>query len=148
MYQLYQNKSSREKVSGLWFARAKAVETLDNRAMATHIAEHGSIYTPDVIFGVLEKYRTCIIEMLLSSRKVKIDGLGTFYATIQSTGAESVAKFDVKKNISAVHIRFLPEQEKALSLASTEFIKKVKFSEMDKYAIEDGDEKPTVSDPL
>ncbi|MBQ7423924.1 MAG: hypothetical protein IJ604_05265 [Prevotella sp.] len=146
LYEIKQDKSSREKVANLWFAHAKHVETLDNRAMANHIAEHGSIYTPDVIFGVLEKYKTCIVEMLLSSRKVKINGLGTFYTTIEGTGAESYSKFDVKKNIQGVHIRFLPELEKTLSLASTEFVKKVTF----KNAAEIGTTAPEtpVTDPL
>ena len=134
LYQLRKNKSSNPKVAGLYFAYAKSVETLNNRKMANHIAEHGSVYTPDVIYGVLEKYKSCIIEMLLNSKKVKIDGLGTFFTTIEGTGAESVAKFDVKKNIKAVHIRFLPEQEHEISLASTEFIKRIEFTNSRKLA--------------
>ena len=54
-----QNKNEESKAFGKWYARVKHQGTLDNRAMADHIAEHGSVYTPDVIFGVLEKYRTC-----------------------------------------------------------------------------------------
>ena len=53
--------------------------------LAQHIAEHGSIYTSDVVFGVLEKFRSCLVEMLLNSKKVKIDGLGTFYCTIENS---------------------------------------------------------------
>jgi len=38
-----------------------------------------------VIVSVLEKFRSCLIEQLLNSRKVKIDGLGIFYLTAECT---------------------------------------------------------------
>ncbi len=54
-YLLKQNKVKNSKINGKWFAHGKTVEVLNTRKMAQHIAEHGSIYTPDVVFGVLEK---------------------------------------------------------------------------------------------
>ena len=89
-YLLRQNKVRNSKVLGKWFARQKTVETMNTRKMANHIAEHGSIYTPDVVFGVLEKFRSCLLEMLLNSKRVKIDGLGIFFTTIENAqgGAE------------------------------------------------------------
>ena len=75
-YLLKQNKAQGSKIYGKWFAHGKTIETLNTRKMATHIAEHGSIYTPGVVFGVLEKFRSCLLEMLLNSKRVKIDGLG------------------------------------------------------------------------
>jgi hypothetical protein len=67
--------------------------------------------------------------MLLQSKKVYIDGLGTFYTTLTNAGggSETYKKFSPQKNISGVHIRFLPEQKQDESLASTEFIKKAEF---------------------
>ena len=120
-YELRKNNNSSSKSAGKFFAFSKSVEK--------HIAEHGSVYTPDVIYGVLEKYRSCIVEMLLQSKKVYIDGLGTFYTTLTNAGggSESYKKFSPQKNISGVHIRFLPEQKQDESLASTEFIKKAEF---------------------
>ena len=78
LYELAQNKNQYNPSYGKWFARVKALETLNTRKMAQHISEHGSIYTPDVVYGVLEKFRSCLVEMLLNSKKVKIDGLGIF----------------------------------------------------------------------
>ena len=74
-YELRQNKNNLSKIFGKWFAHSKTVETLNTRKLAQHISEHGSIYTPDVVYGVLEKFRSCLIEMLLDSKRVKIDGL-------------------------------------------------------------------------
>ena len=52
-YVLKQNNNSDAKVYGKWFAHGKTIETLNTRKLANHIADHGSIYTPDVVFGVL-----------------------------------------------------------------------------------------------
>ena len=135
-YLLKQNKNEDAKIYGKWFAHAKSVETLNTRKMANHISEHGSIYTPDVVFGVLEKFRSCMLEMLMNSRKVKIDGLGTFYCTIenQKGGAVSKEEFKPNANLKALHIRFLPDQEAETNISSREFIKKAEFVNAEAFA--------------
>ena len=132
-YELRQNKNSLSKIFGKWFAHSKTIEVLNTRKMAQHISEHGSIYTPDVVYGVLEKFRTCLIEMLLDSKRVKIDGLGTFFTTIENEkgGAISADKFSVSSNLKALHIRFLPEQEQEMNISSREFFKKAEFINID-----------------
>jgi predicted histone-like DNA-binding protein len=129
IYLKYQNKNRDSAAFGKWFARLKSMETLNTRMLANHISEHGSIYTPDVVFGVLEKFRSCLVEMLLNSRKVKIDGLGTFYPMVECTkgGAPTEDKFNVNEHIAGVHIRFLPETAQEENLSSREFLKKCSF---------------------
>ena len=129
IYEVYQVKGESSKMKGKWYGRAKSVETLNTRKLAQHIAEHGSIYTPDVVYGVLEKFRSCLLEMLLNSRKVKIDGLGTFYCTMQCKpgGALKEEDFKANQNVEALHIRFLPEQEAENNISSREFLKKAEF---------------------
>ena len=83
-YELRQNKNNKSQVFGKWFAHSKSIETLNTRKLAKHISEHGSVYTQDVVFGVLEKFRSCLVEMLLESKRVKIDGLGTFFTTLEN----------------------------------------------------------------
>ena len=129
MYEVRENKTSGAPSYGKWFGHSKAMEILNTRQMAQHISEHGSVYTTDVVLGVLEKFRSCLIEMLLESKKVKIDGLGIFYTTIENTGggAETKEDYNVSEHIKALHIRFLPEQEQELNISSREFLKKAKF---------------------
>ena len=129
IYEVYQVKGESSKMKGKWYGRTKNVETLNTRKMAQHIAEHGSIYTPDVVYGVLEKFRSCLLEMLLNSRKVKIDGLGTFYCTMQCKPGGVLKEEDFKANqsVEALHIRFLPEQEAENNISSREFLKKAEF---------------------
>ena len=37
----------------------------------------GGCLAVDVVYGVMEKFRSCLLEMLLNSKRVKIEGLGT-----------------------------------------------------------------------
>ena len=129
IYEVKQNQNSYSAAFGKWYAQIKNLETLNTRKLANHISEHGSIYTPDVVYGVLEKFRSCLIEMLLNSKKVKIEGLGTFYCTLenQKNGALKKEDFNVNKHLKALHIRFLPEQTTEENISSREFLKKAEF---------------------
>ena len=133
LYEVKQNQNSHSVAFGKWFAQIKNLETLSTRKLAQHISEHGSIYTPDVVYGVLEKFRSCLIEMLLNSKKVKIEGLGTFYCTLenQKGGAQSKDKFNVNSHLKALHIRFLPEQTTEENISSRQFLKQAEFINVD-----------------
>ena len=135
LYEVTENKNRFNKAYGKWFGHIKALETLNTRKLANHISEHGSIYTPDVVYGVLEKFRSCLIEMLLESKKVKIEGLGTFYCTVenQKGGALKKEDFNVNKHLKALHIRFLPEQEPEQNISSREFLKKAEFINIEQW---------------
>ena len=131
LYEIYQNdiKDSESVMYGKWYARLKSIETLSIEKLAKHISEHGSVFTADVVEGVMKKFKTCLLEMLLESKKVKVAGLGTFYLTCECTkgGADKEEDFNVNKHLKALHIRFLPDQTQEESLSSREFIKKAEF---------------------
>ena len=131
LYEVYQNdiKDSESVMFGKWYARLKSIETLSTERLAKHISEHGSVFTADVVEGVMKKVKTCLVEMLLESKKVKIAGLGTFYLTCecQKGGADKESDFNVAQHLKALHIRFLPDQTEEENLSSREFIKKAEF---------------------
>ena len=129
IYEVYQNQNEHSTAFGKFYARVKYLENLNTRKLSNHIAEHGSIYTPDVVYGVMEKFRSCLLEMLLNSKKVKIEGLGTFYTTLECTkfGAVTKDKFNVNKHVKGLHIRFLPEQEQEQNISSRMFLKQAEF---------------------
>ena len=131
LYEVYQNdiKDNESVMFGKWYARLKSIETLSTEKLAKHISEHGSVFTADVVEGVMKKVKTCLIEMLLESKKVKIAGLGTFYLTAECTkgGADKEEDFNVNQHLAALHIRFLPDQAAEDNLSSREFIKKAEF---------------------
>ncbi len=109
LFKMYQNNIDNDKTKGKYYARIVHTETLGIDKLAEHIAEHGSVYTEDVVYGVLKKFSTCLLEMLLESKKVKIDGLGTFYLSACSKGSETVDEFSAD-NIQTLRVRFLPER--------------------------------------
>ena len=119
----------------MWLASFRVFSVSSVLIWANHISEHGSIYTPDVVYGVLEKFRSCLLEMLLESKKVKIEGLGTFYCTLENTkgGAQKKEDFNVNKHLKALHIRFLPEQEAEQNISSREFLKKAEFINIEQW---------------
>ena len=133
IYEVYQNQNEHNVAYGKYYARVKYLENMNTRKLSNHIAEHGSIYTPDVVYGVMEKFRSCLLEMLLNSKRVKIEGLGTFYTTLECTkgGAVRADKFNVQKHIKGLHIRFLPEQEQEQNISSREFLKLAEFVNVD-----------------
>ena len=133
IYEVYQNQNEHNSAYGKWYGRVKYLESLNTRKLSNHIAEHGSIYTPDIVYGVMEKFRSCLLEMLLNSKKVKIEGLGTFYTTLECKkgGAVSKDKFNVLKDIKGLHIRFLPEQEQEQNISSRQFLKQAEFINVD-----------------
>ena len=146
-YEVRQNKNVKSSVKDKWFAHSKSVETMNTRKLAKHISEHGSVYTTDVVFGVLEKFRSCLVEMLLESKRVKIDGLGTFFTTLENEpgGAAKKEEFSVTKNLKALHIRFMPEQEQEMNISSREFIKKAEFINVDSLGGEKKEEQSNSS---
>ena len=145
LYEVKQNQIDRSAAYGKWFAYVKSLETLNTRKLAKHISEHGSVYTQDVVFGVLEKFRSCLLEMLLDSKKVKIDGLGTFFTTIenQKGGSATKEKFNVNTHLKALHIRFLPEQEQEMNISSREFLKQAEFINVETLLKKDDEDEPT-----
>ena len=135
LYEVYKNdiKDSESVMYGKYYARLKSIETLTMTKLARHISEHGSVFTEDVVEGVMKKFKSCLLEMLLESKKVKVAGLGTFYLTCecQKGGADKEEDFNVREHLKALHIRFLPDQTQEDNLSSREFIKKAEFINVD-----------------
>ena len=86
--------------------------TLSLADMAEHIMKHGSVYTEDVVIGVITKLKTCMQEMLANGYKVKLDGIGTLYPVLSSKGVENAKDFSANEAITRLGISFLADQSK------------------------------------
>ena len=86
--------------------------TLSLADMAEHIMKHGSVYTEDVVIGVITKLKTCMQEMLADGYKVKLDGIGTLYPVLSSKGVENAKDFSANEAITRLGISFLADQSK------------------------------------
>jgi predicted histone-like DNA-binding protein len=86
--------------------------TLSLADMAEHIMKHGSVYTEDVVIGVITKLKTCMQEMLANGYKVKLDGIGTLYPVLSSKGVENSKDFSANEAVTRLGISFLADQSK------------------------------------
>ena len=86
--------------------------TLTLADMAEHIMKHGTVYTEDVVIGVITKLKTCMQEMLADGYKVKLDGIGTLYPVLTSQGVDDASKFSAQENVTRVGVSFLADQSK------------------------------------
>lgn len=75
-----------------------------------HISDHNGVYTRGTVKGVVSDMCECLVEMLLSGRKVLLGDLGDFWISLSSEGAESLMDFTVQ-NIKEVNIVFTPGEE-------------------------------------
>ena len=145
IYDVYQNKNDKSAAYGKYYGRIVHTETLNTRKLAKHIAEHGSVYTQDVVEGVLTKAEACIVEMLLESKKVKLEGLGTFYLMAENKkgGAISLDKFNPKGTFNGLHIRFLPDSSSESQLNSKDILAKATFMWAEDLKREKAEARPT-----
>ena len=86
--------------------------TLKLTDMAEHIMKHGSVYTEDVVIGVITKPKTCMQEMLADGYKVKLDGIGTLYPVLTSEGVADAKDYSAQENVTRLGISFLADQGK------------------------------------
>ena len=86
--------------------------TLSLSDMAEHIMKHGSVYTEDVVIGVITKLKTCMQEMLADGYKVKLDGIGTLYPVLSSKGVDNAKDFSANEAVTRLGISFLADQSK------------------------------------
>ena len=66
------------------YATAQSDNSFSLNQFAEHIASHGSVYSRDVIAGVLMKAVDCMQEKLLEGYKVVLGDLGAFYITLSN----------------------------------------------------------------
>ena len=86
--------------------------TLNLNDMAEHIMKHGSVYTEDVVIGVITKLKSCMQEMLADGYKVKLDGIGTLYPVLTSEGVADAKDYSAQENVTRLGISFLADQSK------------------------------------
>jgi len=116
----YKSNNKHSKTYGRTYGRVKAQgKTVDIRQLAKHVQTHGSIYTYDTIVGVLAKVEQCLPELITAGRKVKLEGLGTFYLTARTIGEENPGDFTAS-NIRSLRLRFLPDQANYSVVATNE----------------------------
>ena len=107
-YRKYQNKNRQSVAFGKWFARAVTIgKTINIDELAKHMSEHNTPYSKGAIKGVLTDMVSCVRELMLEGKAVKLDNLAIFSAGIKTKklGAPTSAEFSTSKHIDSVYMR-------------------------------------------
>jgi nucleoid DNA-binding protein len=123
---LRQNKNDDSTAYGKWFAEVDSKEPLNLKGLAKHMMEHGKISSEEMCNLVLGEMVKCMSELLSQGQPVKLDGLGTFYPSVdgQKQGKNSLAKAveaGADAMINGIKINFSPENTKGEKLTSRAF---------------------------
>lgn len=86
------------------YATAQVTKSYSLDEFCDHIAKHGSIWTPDIVSGVVRKTVECLEELILDGAQVNLGALGTFKPTVTSRGASEFDSFDTLTNIKKVSV--------------------------------------------
>ncbi|MCR5362251.1 MAG: DNA-binding protein [Bacteroidales bacterium] len=105
-YKIYKNSSS-AGVKDKYYARAFHDETICLEELAEHMSSHNTPYSKGTIHGVLKDMVSCVRELLLDSKKVKLDDLAIFSLGLQSKPADSPSEFTPSGNIVKAYINAL-----------------------------------------
>lgn len=126
-YKKYQNKNEHSQAYGKWYGRL-VHELLEFDEFIEHMANHHCVFSEATIRGVLIEMETCLRELLLEGKAVRIDDLGIFALGAKTTGALTADKFTAD-SITGVGVNlFLGKRFRARNLFAD-----AKFKETDKY---------------
>ena len=105
LFRLHQDQSVGTKRSGKWYARMVPVGCIDTRALAEIIQRNCTVKKADVM-AVIEELVEVMKDQMQDSKRVKLDGFGSFKIGINCRGARSAKAFTVSDNIEGLHVVF------------------------------------------
>ena len=105
-YKKYQMTGENSPLKGLWYARPVIEETYDTERLAKHMANHNTPYSAGVVKGVLTDMISCIKELILDGKNVKLDDLAIFsVGIVRRKGSASAADFTLADNVKGLKLR-------------------------------------------
>ena len=109
LFRLHQDQSVGTRRSGKWYARMVPIGMIDTRGLAEIIQRNCTVKKADVL-AVLDELVETMRDQLQDSKRVKLDGFGSFKIGINCRGARSAKAFTVNDNIEGQHVVFTPER--------------------------------------
>ena len=126
-----QNTNNQSLAYGKYYPRPYKPDTLSLRGLVERVAMDQSVYSRDIVEGVIQRLTKVMVELLQGGQPVKWDGLGTFTPNINGTGVNEVSQVSVDQ-IKGVKINFIPENSKGEQLTSKAFKDLCTFSVLGK----------------
>ena len=111
LYRLSKVTSPKAKGYGKWYPRAVITQTVDTDMLATIMQRNCTLKKADIVAVITELIET-MADQLQDSKRVKLNGFGSFKIGIRGEGADSAADFSASRNIKGLHVLFQPEVKK------------------------------------
>ena len=108
-YRLHQDKSKNTVRSGKWYARAVPTAVINTRQLAEIMQRNCTVKKSDIL-AVLDELVETMRDQMQDSKRVKLDGFGSFKIGISSNGAATAKDFTASGNIRSMHVVFTPER--------------------------------------
>ena len=93
LYKLRQEKRTKSKFKGQWYARSIAIDTVNTAALADIMQQNCTVKKSDIL-AVIAELVEVMKQQLQDSKNVRLDGFGTFRIGL--------------KNVVGTHILFRP----------------------------------------
>ena len=106
---IYKNRNTASRTYGQYYGRVFARDGLNLKGFAKHLSHHGKLATYEMMVLVLQNIVDCMKELLLEGVPVKLDGLGTFTAGIESSPSPTIEGYRTDEHIKGIRINFRPE---------------------------------------
>ena len=138
-YKKHQITGENNPINGLWYAHPLIEDTFNTEKLARHMANHNTPYSAGLIKGVLSDMISCIKELILDGKNVKLDDLAIFSVGIVSKkGAASAADFTLANNVKGLKLRARATGE----LSNAQINLEGQLKEASKYNVDDGKTTP------
>lgn len=99
------NKTIKEAY-GKYYARPVVTETIGIDELAEHMASHNTPFSKGAIKGLLTDMVSCVKELVLQNKAVKIDNLAIFsIGIINKMGAASIKEWSLAKFVEGYRLR-------------------------------------------
>lgn len=107
-YRKVQNNQKESIYFGKWYGRAVILNAVTTKQLAEEISHSTTVTYSDVV-AVLAEVAVVMKNHLQDSKKVIIDGVGSFKVGLSTKPADTNAEFNSNK-ISGYHIIYTPEK--------------------------------------
>lgn len=107
-YRLYQNGQKGTEQYKLWYGRAVMTNKVTIDDLAAEIEANCTVKRADIL-AVISELVVTMKKELQNSKKVHLDGFGTFRIGLRTKPVANKEDFNVAHNLKDVHMLFRPE---------------------------------------
>lgn len=125
------NNRKGSKTQGKIYGKAVSVGVMHTKEIAGKISERCTLTEPDVI-AVINALQTEISYGLADSKRIVLDGFGSFKVGLKTTPADTPKKFG-NSNIVGIHVNFIPSTEMYMNKRIKSMLRNCKVEEMTEY---------------